>query len=133
MKLDEAIADARLIASGVFPWNKPYGYSRPENAVIETLLEEVDRLGSILNARPPATDGAEPRVPESPLTEREALDWLLFRVTDVAAVSEGQFARALGVDRVEVRRRIDDGAAIDVRLREERVARARKEVPETLP
>ncbi len=67
------------------------------------------------------------------LTEREALDWLLFRVTDVAAVSEGQLARALGVDRVEVRRRIDDGAVLDVRLRAERVARARKEVPETLP
>ncbi len=67
------------------------------------------------------------------LTEREALDWLLFRVTDVVAVSEGQLARALGVDRVEVRRRIDDGAVLDVRLRAERVARARKEVPETLP
>lgn len=67
----------------------------------------------------------------SPLTEREALDWLTFRVTDVAAVSEGQLAHALGVDHVEVRRRIEDGAVIDARLRVQAVARARKEVPET--
>lgn len=133
MKLDEAIVHARDIARGVFPSDKPFQYSRPENAIIVALLEEVDRLGSVLNARTPAATDVEPRDPEGPLTEREALDWLTFRIGDVAVVTEGQLSRALGVDRVEVRRRIDDGAVIDARLREERVARARKEVPETLP
>lgn len=92
---------------------------------------EVARLESTLNARTPAATDVEPRDPEGPLTEREALDWLTFRIGDVAVVTEGQLARALGVDRVEVRRRIDEGAGIDARLRAQAVARARKEVPET--
>lgn len=131
MKLDEAIVHAREIARGVFPSDKPFQYSRPENAIIVALLEEVDRLGSILNARTPAATGVEPRDPEGPLTDREALDWLVFRVIDGAVVSEGELARALGLDRISVRERADEGAAIDERIRAARLARVRKEVPET--
>ena len=131
MKLDEAIVHARDIARGVFPSDKPFQYSRPENAIIVALLEEVDRLGSVLNARTPAATDVEPRDPEGPLTEREALDWLVFRVIDGAVVSEGELARALGLDRISVRERADEGAAIDERIRAARLARVRKEVSET--
>ena len=131
MKLDEAIVHARQIASGVFPWDKPFAYNQLENDVIVALLEEVDRLESTLNARTPAATDVEPRDPEGPLTEREALDWLVFRVIDGAVVSEGELARALGLDRISVRERADEGAAIDERIRAARLARVRKEVSET--
>jgi hypothetical protein len=99
--------------------------ARTEGRPVEFLLSDLVEASE--DAVPPPASGRL-------RSQRELVAWLAHAALEAGGLSEGEVARAMGLDRVEVRGVAIEGRDVGDRLRQERMARVRAELqPERSP